>query len=121
MTNWEWLEALANNAPGELQAWFDSEHVETPNATLHGDTAALERKIAELTADRDELQAKVDELKELNEYHALQYELASEDADRLQAQVDRLTDERELYRSKFGKCLDYADAIHALMDDEGMA
>lgn len=29
--------------------------------------------------------------------------------------------EREHYRSKFGKCLDYADAIHALMDDEGMA
>ena len=29
--------------------------------------------------------------------------------------------EREDYRKKFGKCLDYADAIHALMDDEGMA
>lgn len=25
------------------------------------------------------------------------------------------------YRKKFGKCLDYADAIHALMDDEGLA
>lgn len=25
------------------------------------------------------------------------------------------------YRNKFGKCLDYADAIHALMDDEGVA
>ena len=43
-----------------------------------------------LQAERDELQAKVDELKELNEYHALQYELASEDCDRLQAQVDTL-------------------------------
>lgn len=39
----------------------------------------------------------------------------------LQVKVDRLTDEREHYREKFGKCLDYADAIHALMDDEGMA
>lgn len=53
----------------------------------------------------------------------------------LQAQVDELTAERdnladdlliankqrEHYREKFGKCLDYADAIHALMDDEGMA
>lgn len=29
--------------------------------------------------------------------------------------------EREDYRKKFGKCLDYADAIHALMDDEGLA
>ena len=83
---------------------------------------------------RAELVAERDELKELNEYHALQYELASEDADRLQVQVDRLAAERdnwkanckdwkkdcERYREKFGKCLDYADAIHALMD-EGMA
>lgn len=100
----------------------------------------------EWMAKTEELQEQVDELKELNEYHALQYELASEDADRLQAQVDtlksrhcphydatehtcdvhetriaELTAERERYRSKFGKCLDYADAIHALMDDEGMA
>lgn len=27
----------------------------------------------------------------------------------------------EIYRKKFGKCIDYADAIHALMDDEGIA
>ena len=135
MTNKEWLDYLAHNAPDELAAWFDAEHVETEEQALDGDTAALNAKIAELErklrisweyeckfqAERDELQAKVDELKELNEYHALQYELASEDADRLQAQVDRLTDERERYREKFGKCLDYADAIHALMDDEGMA
>ena len=76
----------------------------------------------------DELTAERDKLKELNGYHVAQYELASEDcdrlqadADRLQAQVDELTVERERYREKFGKCLDYADAIHALMDDEGMA
>ena len=135
MTNKEWLDYLAHNAPDELAAWFDAEHVETEERALDGDTDALEAKIAELEkklrigwececrlqAERDELQAEVDELKELNEYHALQYELASEDADRLQAQVDRLTAERERYREKFGKCLDYADAIHALMDDEGMA
>ena len=53
MTNWEYLEALANNSPDELQAWFDSEHVETPNATSHGDTAALDAKIAALTAELD--------------------------------------------------------------------
>ena len=53
MTNWEWLEALANNSPDELQAWFDSEHVETQNGTSHGDTAALEAKIAALTAELD--------------------------------------------------------------------
>ena len=135
MTNKEWLDYLAHNAPDELAAWFDAEHVETEERALDGDTATLNAKIAELEkklrigwececrlqAERDELQAEVDELKELNEYHALQYELASEDADRLQAQVDRLTAERERYREKFGKCLDYADAIHALMDDEGMA
>jgi len=176
-TNGEWLDYLAQNAPDELAAWFDAEHVETKERALDGDTAALNARIAELEkklrigwececrlqAERDELQAKVDELKELNEYHALQYELASEDADRLQAQVDELTAERvklrsqickleddlvgtsderdnwkehsrtieyrckkaetdcEIYRKKFGKCLDYADAIHALMDDEGMA
>ena len=142
MTNKEWLDYLAHNAPDELAAWFDAEHVENQERALDGDTAALEREetgpikefvglmqqITKLTAERDELQAQVDELNELNEYHALQYELASEDADRLQAQVDNLTAdlnkeiyERERYREKFGKCLDYADAIHALMDDEGLA
>lgn len=35
--------------------------------------------------------------------------------------LEKLTAERERYRDKFSKCLDYADAIHALMDDEGMA
>ena len=151
MTNEEWLEHLAHNDIPGLRAWFKAEHVEPPESealvqcaqidvedrerAAEGDTAALNAKLAELErklrisweyeckfqAERDELQAKVDELKELNEYHALQYELASEDAGRLQAQVDRLTDERERYREKFGKCIDYADAIHALMDDEGLA
>lgn len=41
----------------------------------------------------DELQTKVGELTELNEYHSLQYDLAYEDSERLQAQVDNLTDE----------------------------
>ena len=27
----------------------------------------------------------------------------------------------EIYRKKFDKCIDHADAIHALMDDEGLA
>ena len=53
MTNWEWLEALANSAPCELQVWFDSEHVENANATVDGDTAALNAKIAALTAELD--------------------------------------------------------------------
>lgn len=218
MTNKEWLDYLAHNAPDELAAWFDAEHVETEERALDGgiepenedsrdqleadieewasimdledqidmihgwlnrraaileremvkfnrryfDCVEQEKKIAELTAEHDELQeqlrigwececrlqAERDKLKEANDYHAAQYELASEDCDRLQAQVDELKAERvnweancedwkkhamaienayneasrwrDEYRSKFGKCLDYADAIHALMD-EGMA
>ena len=49
-TNKEWLFSLPLH---ELYAWFDSEHVETPNATLHGDTAALSAKIAALTSELD--------------------------------------------------------------------
>lgn len=60
----------------------------------------LRRKVDELTAERDKLQE--------------QLLIGWECECRLQA-------ERERYREKFGKCLDYADAIHALMDDEGMA
>ena len=93
MNNREWLYSLD---VADLADWFDSEH----ESTLDGDTAALNAKIAELTAERDKLQE--------------QLLIGWECECRLQA-------ERELYRSKFGKCLDYADAIHALMDDEGMA
>lgn len=203
MTNKEWLDYLAHNAPDELAAWFDAEHVETEERALDGDTEPenedsreliltdLEKKTREwhdydgnymriysgvayaqmkelldrqaaiteeqtrckwVTASADEiaawrskaekLQAKVteltaerNELKESSEYYKLQYELASEDADRLTAERDKLQEqlrigwececrlqaERERYREKFGKCIDYADAIHALMDDEGMA
>lgn len=103
-TRYKWVTASAE----EIAAWRSK-------------AEKMKEQVYELTAERDKLQ-------ELNEYHALQYELASEDCDRLQAQVDKLTAdlnkeiyERERYRSKFGKCIDYADAIHALMDDEGMA
>lgn len=50
MTNKEWLDYLAHNAPDELADWFDAEHVETEERALDGETAALEAKIAELTA-----------------------------------------------------------------------
>ena len=110
MTNKEWLEYLANNAPDELAAWFDSEHVETANGTLDGDTAALNAKIAELTAERDELKAElITERGELNRQ-----------INTMRDVIRDYRNERDHYRSKFGKCLDYADAIHALMD-EGMA
>ena len=99
-TNGEWLDYLAHNAPDELSAWFDAEHVENQERALDGNIAALNPKSAEL-----ENQILI----------GLQCERE------LRAKVDRLTAERERYREKFGKCLDYADAIHALMDDEGMA
>ena len=37
-----------------------------------------------------ELKEQANKYKELNEYHALQYELASEDADRLQEQLNAI-------------------------------
>lgn len=225
MTNKEWLDYLAQNAPDELAAWFDAEHVETANAALDGDTEPenedsrdkleaevrsyfpkreecaetvigwldrqraiddsicdecssdyyemqeehdqmidsiaklmrlkqpytfdpgeplenieiIGRYIDELTAERDNLKANNEQL------HTLAGEQAAT-IDWLTAERDNLKDdlidergklnrkmnalrevtrdyrnERDHYREKFGKCIDYADAIHALMDDEGMA
>ena len=53
MTNDEWLTYVTHNDIPALNAWLNSEHVETPNATSHGDTAALDAKIAALTAELD--------------------------------------------------------------------
>ena len=192
MTNKEWLDYLAHNAPDELAAWFDAEHVETEERALDGDTAAQDgdsrdkleadvRKIAEaynmdtqrhgterfahelyysiihlldrqraiddsicddcssdfyklqeaydaleeevdkLTTERDELKGQVFTLK-------CECDDLENERDKLQEQLRigwececRLQAERERYREKFGKCIDYADAIHALMDDEGLA
>ena len=118
MNNREWLYSLD---VADLADWFDAEHVETKERALDGDTAALNARIAdleaqvyELTADcdmleneRDNLEAKCDGWKK----HVMAIENAYNEALRW----------RDEYCSKFGKCLDYADAIHALMDDEGMA
>ena len=99
MTNKEWLEYLANNAPDELAAWFDSEHVETANGTLDGDTAALNARINELRAHE-------------REWRVL---------------CKQLVDERELYREALSQLLDTVTdgmgKVSALLDsyDEGMA
>lgn len=111
-TNGEWLDYLAQNAPDELAAWFDAEHVENKERALDGDTDALERKSADLIHEYykpmvAELKAKVDEL--------------TAERDNLADDLLIANKQREWYREKFGKCIDYADAIHALMDDEGMA
>lgn len=142
MTNKEWLDYLAHNAPDELAAWFDAEHVETPNGTLQSDTAALEAKSSD--DSREKLEADVYRAAdEMDRFYCGEKFIDTRKIigwlDRQAAITERecrkpnwsycetcealekLTAERERYRDKFSKCLDYADAIHALMDDEGMA
>lgn len=132
-TNRDWLFSLPLE---EQYAWMNAEH---QDGTLDGDTAALEAKIAELTeklrigwececrlqAERDELKAEHERIvKELVDANTRQCERTNEltaERDNLAADLAECEDERERYREKFGKCIDHADAIHALMDDEGMA
>lgn len=74
----------------------------------------LQAQVDELTAERDMLENERDNLEAKCDgwnKHVMAIENAYKEA--LQW--------RDEYRSKFGKCIDYADAIHALMDDEGMA
>ena len=128
MTNKEWLDYLAHNAPDELAAWFDAEHVEHQERALDGDTDALEAKCSKLYDELDAAYAKNRSLREhiakmqegRNGWHIKGRELQKQ-VDNLAADLLKANKERERYRSKFGKCLDYADAIHALMDDEGLA
>ena len=130
MTNKEWLDYLAHNAPDELAAWFDAEHVETEEQALDGDTDALNAKIAELERklrisweyeckfqdERDVLQARVDELTaERDEWKSR--------CEKGKAQFDAILAEREQYRKLFGMALDWAHEITMLETsiDEGMA
>ena len=111
-----WLDRQAAITQHEItERWAEHLH------PIERECGDLRRKVAELTAERDELKGQVftlkgecedlenelyktkaerDELKELNEYHALQYELASEDADRLQAQVDGLQSKLAEYEDR---------------------
>lgn len=99
MTNGEWLDYLAHNAPDELAAWFDAEHVETEERALDGDTAALNARINELRA------------------HEREWRVLSK----------QLVDERELYREALSQLLDTVtdgmSKVSAILDnyDEGMA
>ena len=99
MTNKEWLDYLAHNAPDELSAWFDAEHVETEERALDGGTAALNARINELRAHERELR-----------------------------ELCRQTiAERELYREALSQLLDTVtdgmSKVSAILDnyDEGMA
>lgn len=111
--------------------WLDRQAAitaeETSNAWEEYRDAA-QREIAELTAERDKLQAQLYEL-------TADCDMLENERDNLEAKCDgwkkhvmaienaysEALQWRERYREKFGKCIDYADAIHALMDDEGMA
>ena len=71
----------------------------------------LKEQVYELTAECDNLKDELnDERGEMNRQINIMREV-----------IRDFRNERDHYRSKFGKCIDYADAIHALMDDEGMA
>ena len=142
MTNKEWLEYLANNAPDELAAWFDADCSETESInklTAERDAAyaknralkqhisnmqegrngwhtkadKLQVKVAELTAERNELQAQIGELiAELRKFKDMNNEVNAECAE-LQVEVDLLRDE-------FLRACDNARDKSMIMD-EGMA
>lgn len=149
MTNKEWLDYLANNAPDELAAWFDAEHVEHQELALDGDTDAQNADSRErLEADAFaylqtayitypqiikllDRQAAITE-REYGERMASEAMCSNvcavvcEQRGRiaeLQVKVDELTAEREQYRKLFGMALDWAHEITMLETsiDEGMA
>ena len=130
MTNKEWLDYLAHNAPDELAAWFDAEHVENQERALDGDESALNARIAELERklrisweyeckfqdERDVLQAEVDTLK-------VECDDLTSTCDDLENELHKAKAEREQYRKLFGMALDWAHEITMLESsvDEGMA
>ena len=94
---------------------------EHPGLTISDDESLInwrgrnylpQSRVLNAERERDEFSLKLKHEMELN--------LNNRNAHDLE-RIDELTAERDYYRSKFGKCLDYADAIHALMDDEGLA
>ena len=85
--------------------------LEKATNNLNSANEDFENAMAELAAERDNLKDElIDERGELNRQ-----------INTMRDVIRDLRNERDHYRSKFGKCIDYADAIHALMDDEGLA
>lgn len=119
-TNSEWLGYLAQNAPDELAAWFDAEHVENQERALDGDTAALNAKIAELQAQVYELTVDCDMLE--NERDNLEADLlkANNEREALNRRTLQLELHIELLRSKLSRACDNAHDTLRIMD-EGMA
>lgn len=102
----ETCEAESDKQIAELKA-----ELEKATNNLNSANEDFENARAELVAERDELKTElIDERGKLNRKMNALREVTRD-----------YRNERDNYRSKFGKCLDYADAIHALMDDEGVA
>ena len=130
MNNYQWLLQMDG---ADRKAWFDAEHVETEERALDGDTEP------ENEDSRERLEAEIESYSAFDMMDTITLDMVIGWLDRQAAITERecrkpnwsycetcealekLTAERERYREKFGKCIDYADAIHALMDDEGMA
>lgn len=130
MNNREWLYSLD---VADLADWFDAEHAEHQDGTLDGDTEP------ENEDSRERLEAEIESYSAFDIMDTITLDMVIGWLDRQAAITERecrkpnwsycetcealekLTAERERYREKFGKCIDYADAIHALMDDEGLA
>ena len=119
------LETLADMIERDYVRRESIEEVMDNDRALVEENSMLARELLKLRA---ELEKATNNLNSANEdFENARAELTAE-RDKLQEQLPigwvcecRLQAERDHYRSKFGKCLDYADAIHALMDDEGMA
>ena len=94
----------------DRQAAITEREFRKPNWSYCETCEALEK----LTAERDELKGQVFTLK-------VECDYLTSACDDLENELHKAKAERERYREKFGKCIDYADAIHALMDDEGLA
>lgn len=139
MTNKEWLDYLAQNAPDELAAWFDAERVTNQAEMLHidasdGDTAALNATIAELERklrisweyeckfqdERDVLQAQVDELTAERDNWKADLLKANNEREALNRRTLQLELHIELLRSKLSRACDNAHDTLRIMD-EGMA
>lgn len=115
----------------DRQAAITERKCRKPNWDYCETCEALEK----LTAERDTLQgaldiavqneskleAERDELKERADYNSHGWAKANIGWAEANAESEKWRMKCNEYRNKFGKCLDYADAIHALMDDEGMA
>ena len=99
----------------EIFGWLDRQAAITEAKMFDHYQAELKRRDKrerELTVERDYW-------KELNEYHALQYDQACDD-------IDKLTAEREFYREQLGRILDLVDEMRYIAAsvhsrDEGLA